>query len=89
MQARFTPTALARYLDELTRIARENARAASALNKRVGVALRRLERFPNSGRRLPEFPHLSMGYTPGRLDAVRERFPWGRLPVGAYGGPSP
>jgi toxin ParE1/3/4 len=46
------------FLEKLEYLTAENPRAAKALLLRVEKALRRLAKFPNSGRRIPEFPHL-------------------------------
>jgi toxin ParE1/3/4 len=55
---RFTPVARRQFLDALAYIAFDNPRAAIRFRTRAEKALRRLERFPRSGRRLPEFPEL-------------------------------
>jgi len=58
VKVRFTPQARAQFLSGLAYIRREDARAAARLRRRAEEVLRRLERFPQSGRRLPEFPDL-------------------------------
>jgi toxin ParE1/3/4 len=58
VKIRFTPSARAQFLEGLEYIARDKPSAARRLRVRAEVALRRLERFPNSGRRIPEFPDL-------------------------------
>ena len=58
MKIRFTPSARAQFLEGLAYIARDKPRAARRLRTRAEATLRRLERFPNSGRRIPEFPDL-------------------------------
>jgi toxin ParE1/3/4 len=57
VKVRFTLSARAQFLDGLRFIHRENPPAA-ALRRKVETRLRRLERFPDSGRRIPEFPEL-------------------------------
>jgi toxin ParE1/3/4 len=58
VRIRFTPSARAQFLEGLEYIARDKPSAARRLRVRAEAALRRLERFPNSGRRIPEFPDL-------------------------------
>ncbi len=58
MRVRFTPTARRRILDVVAYILRENPPAARRFKQRAQTVLRRLERFPESGRALPEFPDL-------------------------------
>ena len=48
MRVRFTPAGRAQFLDAIAYIRRQSPAAA----------LRRLQRFPNSGRIVPEFPDL-------------------------------
>jgi len=55
---RFTPAARRQFLDALAFIALDNPPAATRFRARAEKVLRRLERFPRSGRRLPEFPKL-------------------------------
>jgi toxin ParE1/3/4 len=55
---RFTPSARRQFLDALGFIASVNPPAAVRFRNRAEKALRRLEKFPRSGRRLPEFPEL-------------------------------
>jgi len=55
---RFTPFARRDFLRAIERIREDNPRAARALRKQAARSLRRLERFPNSGRKIPEFPAL-------------------------------
>jgi plasmid stabilization system protein ParE len=56
---RFTPQAREQFLSLLVFIAAQDARAAAALVARVDRVLRRLVRFPDSGRRISEFPLAS------------------------------
>jgi plasmid stabilization system protein ParE len=58
LKARFTPGARQELLAALAYIARDNASAATAFRRKVERALRRLERYPTSGRAIPEFPDL-------------------------------
>lgn len=58
MTLRFTPTARRQFLRALTYIASDNRLAAVRFRARVERVLSRLEDFPRSGRRLPEFPEL-------------------------------
>jgi toxin ParE1/3/4 len=54
----FTPTARAQFLAAVAYIRHENPPAAIAFRDRAATALKRLEKFPESGRTLPEFPDL-------------------------------
>jgi toxin ParE1/3/4 len=58
VRVRFTPSARSEFLDALAYIRRDDPGAARRFPQRSERALRRLERFPESGRRLPEFPEL-------------------------------
>lgn len=58
MRVRFTPSARRQFLVTVAYIARDNPAAARRFRRRAEQALRRLERFPQSGRILPEFPDL-------------------------------
>ncbi len=58
MRVRFTPSARTEFLDALEYIRRDKPSAAVRFRRRVEQGLRRLERFPESGRSLPEFPDL-------------------------------
>lgn len=58
MKVRFTLSARGQFLAKLQYIHHDNPRAAVALRHKVEERLRRLERFPASGRRIPEFPDL-------------------------------
>jgi toxin ParE1/3/4 len=58
VKVRFTRSARAEFLAGLRYIHRENPSAAVALRRKVETRLRRLEDFPKSGRRIPEFPDL-------------------------------
>ncbi len=58
MKVRFTLSARKQFLDGLRYVHREHPSAAVALRRKVETRLRRLERFPGSGRMIPEFPEL-------------------------------
>ena len=58
MTVKFTPAGRSQFLAALAYIRRENPQAAQRFRQRAENVLKRLERFPNSGRRLPEFPDL-------------------------------
>ena len=57
MRVRFTPSAKEQLLSAVDFIAEDNPTAALRFHGRALRVLRRLRMFPNSGRRLPEFPH--------------------------------
>jgi len=58
VKARFTPTGRSQFLGVLSYIQRENPQAAVEFRRRAEKVLRRLERFPTSGKVIPEFPEL-------------------------------
>ena len=58
MKIKFTPSAREQFLAGLEYIRQDNPRAARELKERAQKALTRLKRFPQSGRRIPEFPDL-------------------------------
>ena len=58
MTIRFTPAARAEFLAALAYIRKDKPGAAVQFRRKAEKALRRLNRFPGSGRRLPEFPDL-------------------------------
>lgn len=58
MKVRFTPSARTQFLSAFTYINQDNPPAATRFRKRADSALRRLEKFPESGRVIPEFPEL-------------------------------
>jgi toxin ParE1/3/4 len=58
MKVKFTLSARGQFLDALEYIAKDNPLAAQRVRVRVEKALKRLTTFPNSGRRIPEFPEL-------------------------------
>jgi len=55
---RFTPAARRQFLQAVSYIATRDPAAAARFLTRARRVLRRLEQFPASGRRLPEFPAL-------------------------------
>ncbi|MGH7804615.1 MAG: type II toxin-antitoxin system RelE/ParE family toxin [Candidatus Binatia bacterium] len=58
MKIRFTPSGRRLFLDIINYLRAENPDAASSFTKRAETSLRRLEKFPDSGRAIPEFPSL-------------------------------
>jgi toxin ParE1/3/4 len=58
LRARFTLSGRRQFLDAIAYILRDNPAAARRFRQRAERVLRRLERFPESGRVLPEFPDL-------------------------------
>ena len=58
MKVRFTPTGRAQFLAAVAYIRCDNRQAAAMFRQRAEDILRRLERFPASGRIVPEFPDL-------------------------------
>ena len=58
MKIRFTPSARNQFLAAIAYIFRENPAAAITFRKRAEKSLERLHMFPQSGRKLPEFPEL-------------------------------
>jgi toxin ParE1/3/4 len=58
VKVRFTSSARAQFLEGLLYIALDKPGAARRLRGRSATAFQRLASFPNSGRRIPEFPSL-------------------------------
>ena len=58
MRIRFTATARAEFLAAIEYIRKDKPGAAVQFRSNAEKALRRLNRFPDSGRRLPESPDL-------------------------------
>jgi toxin ParE1/3/4 len=58
VRVRFTPAARAEFLAAIAYIHEDNPPAARKFRKQAETILRRLSRFPSSGRRIPEFPDL-------------------------------
>jgi toxin ParE1/3/4 len=54
----FTPTARLQFLSALAYIRQDNPQAAIRFRKKAESVLRRLQKFPESGRVIPEFPEL-------------------------------
>jgi len=58
VKIQFTPTARIQFLSALSYIRRDKPSAAVNFRNRAEKILRRLEDFPESGRRIPEYPEL-------------------------------
>ena len=58
MKIRFTPTARIQFLFALAYIPRDKPSAAARFRQRAERALKRLLKYPESGRHMPEFPEL-------------------------------
>ena len=58
MRVQFTPSTRSRFLAAIAYIKRDNPEAARRFRGRVEDILRRPEKFPDSGRVIPEFPEL-------------------------------
>ncbi len=58
MRVRFTPSARTQFLSHIAFIRSDNRSAAAVFRTRTEKTLKRLETFPDLGRRLPEFPDL-------------------------------
>lgn len=58
MSVRFTPSARSQFLAAIAYIKRDNPEAARRFRDRAEDVLRRIEKFPDSGRVIPEFPEL-------------------------------
>jgi toxin ParE1/3/4 len=58
VRIRFTPSARRQFLAAIDRIRQDNPTAAKKFRRRAETTLRRLSRFPDSGRRIPEFVAL-------------------------------
>jgi len=58
VRIRFTPSAHQEFLRAIAYIRRDNRSAAVKFRQHAEEILRRLEKFPESGRPLPEFPEL-------------------------------
>lgn len=58
MRVRFTPGARSQFLEALSYIRRDKLAAAVRFRNRAEKALRRLEKYAESERRIPEFPKL-------------------------------
>jgi plasmid stabilization system protein ParE len=58
VKVQFTPSARRQFLSAIAFIRRDKPAAATRFRHKVEGKLRRLEDFPESGRRIPEFPDL-------------------------------
>jgi toxin ParE1/3/4 len=58
VRVRFTRSGRRQFLDVVAHIVHDNPAAGRRFKRRAETVLRRLERFPESGRILPEFPDL-------------------------------
>jgi plasmid stabilization system protein ParE len=58
LKIRFTPAARRQFLSAIAYIRRDKAGAALEFRQKAERILRRLESFPDSGRKIPEFPEL-------------------------------
>jgi toxin ParE1/3/4 len=58
LRVRFTPSARLQFLEAIVYIKRDKQSAAKSFRKRSEKILRRLEKYPESGRMIPEFPEL-------------------------------
>lgn len=58
MKVLFTPSARTQFLSALASIPRENPNAGLRFRRRAEMVLKRLVKFPESGRVIPEFPDL-------------------------------
>ena len=58
MKLRFTPSGRTQFLTAVAYIQQDDQKAALGFRKRAEQVLRRLLRFPESGRLIPEFPDL-------------------------------
>ena len=58
MRLRFTTSAKDQFLAAVAYIQVDNPTAAQNFRERAEAALRELEKFPDSGRHVPEFPDL-------------------------------
>ena len=70
MKLKFTPSARYQFLEGLEFIRQDNPAAARKFREKVESVLRRLEKFPESGRSIPEFldlPHREVIVKPYRF----------------------
>ena len=58
MKVLFTPSGRKQFLEAVAFIYRENATAAIAFRRKAEKILSRLRKYPQSGRKPPEFPDL-------------------------------
>ncbi len=70
MKILFTPSARIQFLSALEYIRRDKPDAALRFRRRAGTVLKRLVKFPESGRVIPEFselPQREVGVAPYRF----------------------
>lgn len=58
MQVRFTPSGRVQFVAAIAAIRRNSRQSAIEFRRRAGKALKRLEKVPNSGAVVAEFPDL-------------------------------
>ena len=58
MTVQFTPSARQQFLSAVASIRQDNPPAAVRFRQKAASVLRRLEKFPDSGRVIPEYPEL-------------------------------
>ena len=58
MKLRFTPSARSQFVSAVAYIHQDNRAAAAKFRRKAEKSLRKLEDYPSSGRKLPEFPSL-------------------------------
>jgi toxin ParE1/3/4 len=58
LKVQFTPSARRQFLAVIAYIRRDKPSAAVRFRKRCESVLTRLEEYPDSGRKIPEFPEL-------------------------------
>jgi len=58
VKVRFTPSGRRQFLSALAYIQQDKPSAARRFLKKAEKSLKRLEKFPDSGRLVPEFPEL-------------------------------
>jgi plasmid stabilization system protein ParE len=58
VKIRFTPSGRTQFLSTVAYIQRQNPEAALRFRRRAEQVLKRLGRFPQSGRLVPEFPDV-------------------------------
>ena len=71
MNILFTPSARRQFLEAIEYIHRDNPAAASDFRKKAEKSLSRLQKFPESGRLLPEFPELPFREVVGTAHPTR------------------
>ena len=64
MKVRFTPAARSEFLEAIEFIRRDRPNAAAGFHRKANETLKRLGSFPESGRRIPEFPDLPIATFP-------------------------